>query len=43
VCPQVLLHCENGFRKVKGFASLPDVVASIKAEQSEQTLLQNAA
>jgi transposase-like protein len=27
----VLLHCEKGFHRVKGFASIPDVVKQIEA------------
>jgi len=26
-----LIHCEKGFRRVKGFASIPDVVRQIEA------------
>ena len=29
----VCLHCEKGFRRVKGFASIHDVIATIEAEQ----------
>ena len=29
----VCLHCEKGFRRVKGFASIPYVIATIEAEQ----------
>jgi transposase-like protein len=29
----VCLHCEKGFRRVKGFASIHDVIAAIEAEQ----------
>ena len=31
----VLLYCEEGFNRVKGFASIPDVIAFIEAEQKE--------
>jgi len=38
----VLLHCEKGFRRIKGFASIPDVVKQIEAgeeiTQSQKTL-----
>ncbi len=44
----VCLHCEKGFRRVKGFASIHDVIATIEAEQvydkklkSYQMLLEN--
>ncbi len=39
----VLLHCEKGFNRVKGFASIPEVVESIEAEQKNQTSAKNAA
>ena len=29
----VLLHCEKGFRRIKGFASIPEVVHQIEAEE----------
>src|SRR5271169_471328 len=38
----VLLHCEKGFRRIKGFASIPDVVKQIESGeeiiQSQKTL-----
>ena len=39
----VLLHCEKGFRRIKGFASIPDVIACIEAEQEDSIALKNAA
>ncbi len=30
----VLLHSEEGFRRVKGYAEIPDVIAAIEAEQA---------
>ena len=39
----VLLYCEEGFNRVKGFASIPDVIASIEAEQEEDIALKNIA
>ena len=30
----VLLHCEEGFRRIKGYAEIPDVIAAIEAEQA---------
>jgi len=39
----VLQHCEKGFKRIKGFASIPDVVANIEAEQKDQTLAKKAA
>jgi len=38
----VLLYAEEGFRRVKGFASIPAVVASIEAEQEEDITLKAA-
>jgi len=35
--------CEKGFKRVKGFASIPDVLAIIEAEQEEQIALNKAA
>lgn len=37
----VLLHCEKGFRRIKGFASIPDVVHQIEAAE-ELTHSRNA-
>jgi transposase-like protein len=39
----VLLYCEEGFRRIKGFASIPAVIANIEAEQEETIALKNAA
>lgn len=41
----VLLYCEGGFRRINGFASIPDVIAHIEAghEQEEDTALKLAA
>ena len=39
----VCLHCEKGFRRVKGFASIPYVVATIEAEQVYDKKLSDAA
>ena len=39
----VCLHCEKGFRRVKGFASIPDVIAAIEAEQVYDKKLSDAA
>ncbi len=30
----VLLHCEEGFKRIKGYADIPAVVAVIEAEQA---------
>ena len=39
----VLLHCEKGFRRIKGFASIPDVIVSIEAEEESSLLVKKAA
>ena len=39
----VCLHCEKGFKRVKGFASIPDVIAMIEAEQADEKKLKSAA
>ena len=37
----VLLHCEKGFRRIKGFASIPEVIRQIEASE-EQSQSRNA-
>lgn len=39
----VLLHCERGFKRVKGYAVIKTVVATIEAEQGESRKLKSAA
>ena len=39
----VCLHCEKGFRRVKGFALIRDVIATIEAEQVYDKKLSDAA
>ncbi|MGH7830288.1 MAG: IS256 family transposase [Candidatus Binatia bacterium] len=39
----VLLHCEQGFKRVKGYAAIKQVVAAIEAEQAESRRLKSAA
>jgi hypothetical protein len=39
----VLLHCEQGIKRVKGYAAIKTVVASIEAEQVEGRRLKSAA
>jgi len=39
----VCLHCEKGFRRVKGFAAIPQVMAAIEAEQEDERKLKSAA
>ena len=36
----VLLYCERQFRRVKGIAEIPQVIATIEAEYAEQQLVQ---
>jgi hypothetical protein len=38
----VLLQCENGFRKVGGYASISAVIAAIEAGQAEKEKLEAA-
>ena len=39
----VLLHCEQGFKRVKGYAAIKQVVAAIETEQAEGRRLKSAA
>jgi len=39
----VLLHCERGFKRVKGYAAIKQVVAAIEAEQAQSRRLKSAA
>ncbi|OGW14770.1 MAG: hypothetical protein A3G93_09855 [Nitrospinae bacterium RIFCSPLOWO2_12_FULL_45_22] len=39
----VLLYCEEGFNRIKGFASIPDVIARIENVQEGNTALEYAA
>ncbi|GEM_PF-2690740 len=39
----VLLHCEQGFKRVKGYAAIKTVMAAIEAEQAEGRRLKSAA
>lgn len=39
----VLLHCEKGFRCIKGYASIPAVMKQIEVEQQEDLVLEKAA
>jgi transposase-like protein len=39
----VLLHCEKGFNRVKGYASIPDVIEQIEALEASDTSLSEAA
>ncbi len=39
----VCLHCEKGFKRIKGFASISDVIATIEEKQSNDKELKFAA
>jgi transposase-like protein len=39
----VLLHCEQGFKRVKGYAAIKTVVTAIEAEQADSRKLKSAA
>lgn len=39
----VLLHCERGFKRVKGYAAIKQVTAAIEAEQAESRKVKSAA
>jgi len=39
----VLLYCEKGFQRVKGYDTISDVIAHIEAELEDQVKLQDAA
>jgi len=39
----VLLYCEKGFRRINGYASIPDVVRNIEVEEKDDELIEIAA
>lgn len=39
----VLLHCEKGFRRVKGYDLIPTVMAQINTEEKENSMLEKVA
>jgi len=39
----VLSHCEKGFRRVKGYLGIPEVIATIEQIQEEKYIMQKAA
>jgi hypothetical protein len=39
----VCLYCERGFKRVKGYAFISDVIATIENEQSDDKELKSAA
>ncbi len=39
----VLLHCEQGLRRVKGYAGIKQVMAAIEAEQAQDRKVKSAA
>jgi hypothetical protein len=38
----VLLHCEKGFKRIKGYASLPDVISNMDATEKNSVMLEKA-
>lgn len=39
----VLLYCEEGFKRIRGYTSIPEVIANIEAEQEGNMALKHAA
>jgi transposase-like protein len=39
----VLLHCEKGFNRIKGFASIPTVIEQLEADEESDAVLPKAA
>jgi len=39
----VCLHCEKGFRRIKGYASIPEVIVAIEAQQDDNQNMQKVA
>src|SRR3989304_3567653 len=39
----VLLYCEKGFNRIKGYDSIPDVIRTIEAEEENNTAVRMAA
>ena len=39
----VLLHCERGFKRIKGYGGIKDVMVTIEAEQAENRRVKSAA
>jgi hypothetical protein len=39
----VLLHCEQGFKRIKGYAGIKQVMTAIEAEQAEGRKVKSAA
>lgn len=39
----VLLHCEKGFKRIKGYASIPDVIRNIEATEESSVTVKIAA
>ncbi len=37
------LHCEKGFRRVKGYGNIAEVIANIEKEEGDQKALETAA
>jgi putative transposase len=38
----VLLHCEKGFKRIKGYASLPDVISNMDATEKNSVMIEKA-
>ena len=38
----VWLHCEKGFRRIKGFAAITEVIAMVEAAQEHENKLKSA-
>jgi hypothetical protein len=39
----ILLHCEHGFKRIRGFASMPEVIRAIEEEQARTSTVKEAA
>lgn len=39
----VLLHCEKGFKRIKGYASIPDVISNMDATEKNSVMIEKAA
>ena len=39
----ILLHCEHGFKRIRGFASIPEVIRAIEEEQARTSTVKEAA
>jgi transposase-like protein len=39
----VLLHCEKGFKRIKGYASIPDVISNMDATEKNSVMIEKTA